>query len=358
MDRDSFPRVTVAHIPKSRYTSAKSLGISLMKLSDKEANVLAAVELRADAPMALLRKESGLREHTVRYALRSLIERKVITPLPFINLHRLGLTIYSIFFTVGGEKRGSHDALIRSLIAEPVVLWVGEFGGEYQYGVGVAAKRLSDLTVFLDALSKKHGAIFHDKAISVQISSTVFPRRYLSARKMTTKPITVTFDQREPVQLDVLDQKVLSALTSYGNLSHRQLALMIQVPLSTVELRIKKLKEHGVIAGEIYNVDAAKFEMESFKLLVYTKGLDSTLTGKLADFCRTQPNITTLIDCIGSWGYEINAEVRRPEELSRIIQQIYEHFGNSIHTIKTLTKFSYPKVRFFVEDPTTTKRSN
>jgi len=320
-----------------------------MKLTEKEATVLASVELRADAPIALLRKESGLREHTIRYALRSLIQRKVINPIPFINLHRLGLTVYSIFFTVGGEKRGAHDALIRTLIATPQVLWVGEFGGEYQYGVGVAARRLSDLTVFLDAISKKHGAIFHDKAISVQISSTVYPRRYLSSRKMSAKPITVTFDRNEPTRIDAVDEKILSALTTYGTLSHRQMALAIQVPLSTVELRIRKLKEQGVIAGEIYSVDAAKFEMESFKLLVYTKGLDSALTLRIDEYCRAQPNVTTLIDCIGSWGYEINVEVRRPEELSRIIQQLYEYFGNSIHTIKTLTKFAYPKVRFFVE---------
>lgn len=323
---------------------------SCVKLTEKEATVLACVELRANAPMALFRKESGLREHTIRYALRSLISRKVITPLPFINLHRLGYTVYSLFFTVGGEKRGAHDALIRSLVAAPNVLWVGEFGGEYQYGVGFGAKHLSELTLFLDALSKKHGAIFHDKAVSVQISSTVYPRRYLSSRKSSAQPITVTFGQREPASIDSVDAKILSALTTYGTWSHRQIALKIQVPLSTVELRIRKLREQGVIAGDIYSVDAAQFEMESFKLLVYTKGLDSALTGKLDAYCRATPNITTLIDCLGSWGYEINAEVRKPEELSRIIQQIYEHFGGSIHTIKVLTKFSYPKVRFFVEE--------
>lgn len=323
-----------------------------MKLSEKEGHVIAAVELRADAPMSLLRKESGLREHTIRYALRSLVSRKVITPIPFINLHRVGLTIYSIFFTVGGEKRGAHDALIRSLIAEPGVLWVGEFGGEYQYGIGVAVRRLSELTLFLDALSKKHGAIFHDKAISVQISSTIFPRRYLSSRKITAKPITVTFDQREPAVLDDLDRAILSALTSHGGLSHRQIALMIQAPLSTMELRICKLKNQGVIAAEIYHVNAAAFDMESFKLLVYTKGLDSALTERIAKYCSVQPNVTTLIDCLGSWGYEINVEVKRPEELSRIVQQLYEYFGSSIHTIKTLTKFSYPKVRFFPEKGT------
>jgi DNA-binding Lrp family transcriptional regulator len=321
-----------------------------MKISEKEATILASAELRVNAPISVLRKESGYREHTIRYALRSLLNRGVITPIPFINLHRLGYTIYSLFFTVGGEKRGAHDALIRSLIAAPNVLWVGEFGGEFQYGVGFGTKRLNGLIEFLTVISQKHGAIFHDKAVSVQISSTVFPRRYLSSKRFSVKPLTVTFDKREPVPVDELDEKILSGLTTYGSLSHRQLALKLQVPLSTLELRLRKLRDQGVIAGDIYSVDAGRFKMESFKLLVYTKGLDSELTGRLHAFCASHRNITVLIDCLGSWGYEINVEVERPEEVSRIIQELYENFGSSIHTIKTLTKFRYPKVRFFVEE--------
>jgi Lrp/AsnC family transcriptional regulator len=328
----------------------KQGNVSGMKLSEREATILAAAELRAQAPIEILRKESGYREHTVRYALRNLLGRGVIAPIPFINLHRLGYTIYSLFFTVGGEKRGAHDALIRSLIAAPNVLWVGEFGGEFQYGVGFCAKRLPSLVEFLTLLSKKHGAIFHDKAISVQIASTIFPRRYLSSKKFSVRPLTVTFDKKEVVSIDALDSKILSGLTSFGQLSHRQLALKLQVPLSTLELRLRKLREAGVIAADIFVVDASKFHMESFKLLVYTKGLDAELSTRMHDFCARHRNITTLIDCFGSWGYEVNVEVERAEEVTRIIQEMYQELGGSIHTIKTLTKFRYPKVRFFVEE--------
>ena len=321
-----------------------------MKISEKEATILASAELRANAPISVLRKESGYREHSIRYALHSLVNRQVITPIPFINLHRLGYTIYHLFFTVGGERRGQQDALIKSFIASPNVLWVGEFGGEFQYGVGVCAKRLPPLIEFLTAISNKHKAIFHDKAISVQVSSTVFPRRYLTSKRFSVSPITVTFDKKEVVEIDDLDSKILSGLTTYAHLSHRQLALKIQIPLSTVELRLAKLRERGIIAGEIYAVDAGKFNMESFKLLVYTKGLDAELSTRMFNFCSRHKNVTTLIDCLGSWGYEVNVEVVRPEEVTRIIQDMYEHLGDSIHTIKTLTKFRYPKVRFFVEE--------
>ena len=62
-----------------------------MRLSDKELAVLASAEFRAQDPIENLRKDAGLKDHTVRYALRRLLERKVIHPTPFINLHRLGV---------------------------------------------------------------------------------------------------------------------------------------------------------------------------------------------------------------------------------------------------------------------------
>jgi DNA-binding Lrp family transcriptional regulator len=319
-----------------------------MRLSEKEATILACAELRADASMALLRKESGYREHTVRYALHRLLERGVIAPVPFINLHRLGYTIYSIFFSSGSERKGSKDSAVKSFIAAPDVLWVGEFGGEYQYGVAFCTKRLATVVQFLHSLSRRHQQIFFEKAISVQISSTIFPRKYLTSKRFTVEPITVTFGE-SVVEIDQLDARILSALTSFGNLSHRQVALKLGIPLSTMELRFKKLRERGVIAENIYVIDPAAFNKQSFKLLVYTKGLDPQLTGQMHKFCAQHRDITYLIECLGSWGYEIGVEVSRGEEVTAVMQELYEFFGNSINTIKMLTKFRYPKVRWFPE---------
>lgn len=317
-----------------------------MRLSEKESTILAAAELRADASMALLRKESGYREHTVRYALKRLTERKVITPVPFINLHRLGLTIYTLFFSIGAEKKGTREGVLKSLMNSPDVLWVGEFGGEYHYGIGFCAKHISPLVEYLNKLSSKHSTFFFDKAIAIQISSTIFPRKYLSSKKFSVKPLTVTYT-KEIVKIDETDARILSGLTTYSELSHRQLAMKLKIPLSTLELRVKKLRENQVIAGNVFIAEPGYFQMQAFKLLVFTKGLNMELTGELFKFCSQHRNITYLIDCIGTWGYEIGVEVERPEEVTNIIQEIYEAFTGSINTIKVLTKFRYPKVRWF-----------
>lgn len=319
-----------------------------MKLTDKEATILAAAELRSQAPISLICKESGYRDHVVRHALRRLAERKVIFPVPLINLHRIGFTVYNVFFSAVAQGKSARQSIVRSLVAAPEVMWVGEFGGEYHYGVAFCARRPANVIEFLHKLSRQHKDMFLEKAVSLTISSTLFPRKYLTSRKLSVQPVTIAYDGN-PVEIDALDARILSALTSHGALSHRQLALKLQTPLSTLELRMRKLRENQVIIGDIYVVSPAMFDRQSFKLLIYTKGIDPELSKHMLRFCSQHPDIVYLFECFGVWGFEVGVEVHKAEEVSGIMQEIYEYFGSAINTIKLLTKFRYPKVRWYPE---------
>ena len=319
-----------------------------MRLSDKEATILATAELRAQAPIEVLRKESGYREHIVRHALRRLREREVIRPLPVINLHQIGFSVYNVFFSSAALGKAARQALVRSFVSAPEVMWVGEFGGEYHYGVAFCAQRPAHVIDFLQGISRKHKDVFHEKAVSLTISSTLYPRRYLTNRKLSVEPIHIRYTN-EPVEVDELDMRVLGALSTFGDLSHRQLASKVRVPLSTLELRIRKLREKKVIVGDIYVVSPSKFDRQSYKLLIYTKGIDPELSKKMHAFCSQHPDVVYLFECFGVWGFEMGVEVPAQEDVSVIMQEVYESFGSTVTNIKLLTKFRYPKVRWFPE---------
>ena len=320
-----------------------------MKLSDKESTVLAAAELRSQAPITLLKKESGLREHVIRHALRRMQERGIIAPVPLINLHKIGFSVYNIFFSSAAEGKTARQGIVKSLVTAPEVMWVGEFGGEYHYGVAFCAKRPANVIEFLHKLSKQHYHMFLDKAVSLTISSTLFPRKYLTGRKLSVQPVTIALGG-EIVEIDALDGRILGALTTNGGLSHRQLALKLQIPLSTLELRVKKLRDQQVIVGDIFVVNPAAFDRQSYKLLIYTKGIDAEMSARMFKFCAQHPDVVYLFECFGVWGFEVGVEVQKAEEVSSIMQEIYEHFGSTINTIKLLTKFKYPKVRWFPDN--------
>ncbi len=319
-----------------------------MSLSDKEATILAAAELRAQAPIEVLREESGYREHIVRHALRRLRQREVIRPLPVINLHRIGFSVYNVFFSSAALGKTARQALVKSCVSAPEVMWVGEFSGEYHYGVAFCARRPAHVIDFLHGISRKHKDVFLEKAVSLTISSTLYPRRYLSSRRFSVEPIHIRYTN-DPVEVDELDMRVLGALSTFGDLSHRQLASKVRVPLSTLELRIKKLREKKVIVGDIYVVSPSKFERQSYKLLIYTRGIDPDLSKKMHAFCSNHPDVVYLFECFGVWGFEMGVEVPAQEDVSVIMQELYEAFGSAVTNIKLLTKFRYPKVRWFPE---------
>lgn len=317
-----------------------------MRLSDKERSVLAAYELRANAPVHVIRKETGLRDHTIRYALNSLLDRKVITPVPLVNMHALGHMVFNIFFSIGAEKKSEKEALLRALQQEKDVTWVGEFGGEFQYGLAVCSPSMRTVVELLDGLSKRFKRLFFEKSISSQLGTTCYYRKYLAPKRFKVEPLSTGF-LKESVEIDALDDRILVALVSYPHFSRRQLSQQMKIPLSTLELRIKKLEEKGVICGYMYAPDPTKMGMQAYKLLVYAKGIDRELSREIKRFAEAHPDIVYVIECLGNWDYEIGVEAARTEEVSDIIQEIYERFGNSVNSVKLLSKFRDLKIRWY-----------
>ena len=319
-----------------------------MKLSEKEATILAAAELRAQASIEELQKQSGFREHIIRHALKRLREQEIIRPIPVINLHQIGYSVYNVFFSSAALGKTARQALVKSLVSAAEVMWVGEFGGEYHYGVAFCARRPAHVIEFLHNISRTHKDVFLEKAVSLTISSTLYPRRYLTPLKRHLDPISLKLST-DPIEIDALDARILSALSSFGELSHHQLALKMRLPISTLAYRLKKLRESKVIVGDIYVVSPSKFDRQSYKLLIYTKGIDPDISTRMHAFCAQHRDIVYLFECFGVWSFEIGVEVPAQEEVSTIMQELYDTFGSAISNIKMLTKFRYPKVRWFPE---------
>ena len=319
-----------------------------MRLSENEKLVLAATELLADAPAATLQKATGLRQHTIRYSLSRLRQRNVIRQIPLINPFVFGMQLYNIFFSIGAERRSQRDSFIKMLLSEPEVTWIGEFGGEFQYGIAVMARSMGDVVNLMNRLAKRFERIFFDKSISLQYATTVYHRKYLTSKILRIRPRRIESSTGAPaVMLDALDRKMLQALSESDDMSLRKVAQKVGVAHSTFQLRLKKLSEIGAIVGSMLVVDSAAFDAQGFKLLLYARGLSYELDQALQKFCAQHKNVIYLIECLGSWDFEIGVEVMHAEEVSEIIQQLYDSFGEQLRAIKVLSKFRDLKVKWF-----------
>ncbi len=317
-----------------------------MKLSDKDRRVLQCVELQADLPIEKIRKATKLREHSIRYSLKSLEDKRIIQMMPFINVTALGYTMYNIFFSIMSESAKTKQTLMKELQATSEILWVAEMGSEYQYCLGICAKSIHDVHELLYSMTKKTGNVFFHKTISAQFSATFLPRKYLGSNYKKDQKLSIEKVEHS-ITIDQLDEKILSIMARAGSASRRQMATELDVPLSTFELRVKKMEDKGVISGYVYGVASEKFGLQSYKLLLFAKGIDANLRQQLLEFAQAEQTITAFYECLGNWDYEFNLEVELAEQVMNLTQKIYSNFSNQIQSIKAIPKFKDLKFDLF-----------
>ena len=311
-----------------------------MKLSERDLEILAYLQHRADSSVAELAKLSGYRENAVRYCLASLRERNLLKRRTYINIYPLGYHKQAFFFTVTSDSQRRREQLLDFLIRSPSIAYVAELGGEYEYKADVCGRNIEDFTGFLDVLTGKFGDLLHAKAFATLIQLADFPMTVKGVRSYT-----LTMGVRsQRVEIDELDHRLLCKLSTIDMQSYSDIARSLGIPLSTIEYRVKQLKAKKVIVGTRYLVDRAALGLSSFFHLVYARGLNLQIRDKLFQYCCSHPHTDYFVQCMCSWDYEIGTTVASAPDTIALVQGLYENFGKSIDNIVTLPLFRYLKV--------------
>lgn len=314
-----------------------------MKLTSAQAKIIVAAQLNADMPLGKLRSRVGAQEHTIRYTLDRARSKGVIERRYFINLFKLGYLQHEVFFALSSDQPGVREALLTQLQASDNVSWIGRLGGDYQYGINVCSRDVTQIVTFFDTLSAKYGRTIIEKNLSLRVGLTYFGNRYLAPNVQPACPLRYQ-SGTEVVTIDKTDHSLLAELTSHGDSSGHELARKLGIPQSTVDYRLKRLKSSGVIVGSYYAFRGERIGILSFLCLIATRGIGSTFREKALAFCADHPEIVVCIESIGSWDFEFVIDARSAEDAMRTSEQILDHFGRDTNWIKVIPLFGYPKV--------------
>ena len=295
--------------------------------------------------MSEIQKVSGHRPHTIRYCLHKLQDRRIIRYYPFINVYPFGYGAYSVYFSLTPEGENVKTRLIQALTEAEQVSWLAEIGGKYQYCMTVLARQPHEVHAFLDRLTAAFGSFMGERCFSAQISLSIFHAKFLGVPKPAKAFLKWGPVERE-VEIDELDRQILGGLTQFKYHSLQDCSRQLGLPNSTVAWRVKDLQRKGIIIGFVYLIDTLALGMQNFKLLLAAKDI-SGLHGKLFDFCKEHKHVTTLIECCGSWDFEIGVEIEDGAGVVRLEQDLKRKFGQLIAGIEILPQFGEIKVLCF-----------
>ena len=302
--------------------------MTIYRLNQNERSIIACLELDATASIQTVAKRLSKRTHTVQYLLNKLEANHVIRKSPFIDIYKLGFRYCGVFFSATSDQKQT-QSMIAYLAASESVGWFSELGGEYAYGVAVVVQSPNEANEFLLNLIKKTGIKIYKKAISFRLFLLDTPRQYLTTQSISRTPLSMK-DGVQLVQLDPLDRKILSTLSSAPDLSYRAMAKEIGVAHTTFDLRLRNLKKQGVVLGTTLEIDLMYLNREVVKILLFSRSKDPILSRDLRQFAIDHPFVSHFVEAFGEWDYELNLEVEFSSQVRDVLDQIQLKFGEHI----------------------------
>lgn len=318
-----------------------------MRLTEKQQELLAAIEFRAAEPAHVTGKLVRMREYTVQYQIRRLRVLGVIDlPRPVIDMHRLGFTHYFFYAACREEKGAGREQFVRFLEASGYVTWIFEVGAQYHIAFTISVRNAGEVSRFLDAIATRFGNIVGARALCAQVQFQYLGRRYLGTKNIPRLPWQFTVGNAE-LTITPEENKILRLLASASDPTVRSIARELGMPVATVERRIQKLEQDKIILGYYYWIDAQVFNRSSFIVTIKLHHIEPNFWSDLLSWVKEVQDVIYVVQTLGPWDYELLVEVAQQENIGGVSQALYRRFGEKIEALQTIPILKTHKIRSY-----------
>ncbi|MDO5647309.1 Lrp/AsnC family transcriptional regulator [Paracoccus sp. (in: a-proteobacteria)] len=137
------------------------------------------------------------------------------------------------------------------------------------------------------------------------------------------------------IRLDELDRKILSLLQRDASLSLDQIAEQVGASKTPVWSRIRKLRDGGVIRGQVALLDPDALGLEAcFFVLIRTSEHDKDWAGRFLRALRDRPEVVEAHRLAGDIDYILKVQVRNARAYDRFYQSLIAEV--KIHNVTAL----------------------
>ncbi|WP_134678464.1 Lrp/AsnC family transcriptional regulator [Paracoccus ravus] len=142
-------------------------------------------------------------------------------------------------------------------------------------------------------------------------------------------------DTQTPARLDDVDRKILSLLQRDATLSLDDIAAQVGASKTPVWNRIRKLREAGVIRGQVALLDPDSLGLDAcFFVLIRTSEHDPDWAAKFLSAVRARPEVIEAHRLAGDIDYILKVRVRNARAYDRFYQALISEV--KIHNVTAL----------------------
>jgi DNA-binding Lrp family transcriptional regulator len=320
-----------------------------MKVDETDRRLIFLLDHDSRATLTELAPKLKISREAVNYRIRRLVRSGVIKSfIAKLNYRKLGLVNYNIYVKLSNLKAEKRRQLVEELARRKSVTWIASLGGRFDFAIEITANSIEDFDRHFTEIFRSHADKIGNYQVQVatRIFQCIFPKKYLwpaGAEKKAEAPADAA---EKPDELDVVDEKIVSVLAADARIPLVELSRRIREPPTTVSFRLRQLERRKIIVGYTSLSQLEAFGYQRFKALISVRNFSKAEEKKMLGFCSAHPNVYYFTKTLGSWNYEIEADVKTPQEYQQFLIDFRSKFGDVIHDIESLSifeehKFSY-----------------
>ena len=309
-----------------------------MILSSDEKKVLSVVTLQSELSVRAISRRVGMKDHRVKYILKKFGDEGAFYSYPFVNYHRLGYLEFNLFIAVKGGKGAARQKLLAKLQDSPAVKHLGVTGGEYQIDVQIWTRSLDALRETLDGVARGSADIDYQVDTLMVGSTTYFAANFLGVGGTSDDSVVIA-PSGDIFEADDLDRRIIRGIFSQKTPNVNLLAKTLGLSQSTLFARVERLKKQGVLVRMGFMLNHLKIGFSHVTLLLKAKRPSRAFAQALGEFCIQSRAACFLVECYGSWDYQVGVMLQDQTKLSIFTDLLLESLGDQIVRVVPVPNF-------------------
>jgi DNA-binding Lrp family transcriptional regulator len=292
-------------------------------LTPRQRLVLRVAEFYYNEGIEKIAKVAGLKPHAVRYDLRDLTERKVITPSLFFNEACFGYYIFHLHLSTHVQNVA---VLSKAFMNNSKVAYLGRLGGKRALGVTILSKRPEDLFETVDLVGKQAKVPFAQ--VGWCIEGDFF--HYGASCILPDKKMPFESEQSwkgARVEIDQVDARLIQIIKRQRITGNAEIARAAGLPSSTVQYRLRRLSDAGATLNRSLLINYSALGFSVFEILLRCSGQPAEATKIVRRFCKEHPAAELLIRCFGDWDFKVLVQARDVGEVLEFEEQLQRSLG-------------------------------
>ncbi|MBN2881313.1 Lrp/AsnC family transcriptional regulator [Candidatus Woesearchaeota archaeon] len=306
-------------------------------LSKKDLDIIKVLDTNARLSYSNIAKKVNTSKEVINYRMRILSEKKIIKKYyTLVNWFSLGFMSYRIFFKYHYSDPTRKYELLKYL--QNHANWIIETSGRWDLVVLIYVKSLSEVKDFLLKFTYEFGDCLN------------YSYKFAPIIKYTLLSNTEIYDSIEKESLviedssnkcvDDLDVRILRYIATDARLKVTLIAKQLNVPVSLVIRRIKRLEDDNIIVGYTTKLNFIALGFSEYTVMLHLKKIRNSDLDRLNYYVSIQKEVICITDSFGLSDFEFIVRVKQCKDFLVLMSKIYSNFSKIIvnHDILLTTK--------------------